>query len=236
MSSLFYRTASAFFFRGGGWATLQSRGLRLSPKWPPSTNKGSLPASPNSSLQLLLFALGLKPINSSKHEKTWLFDLKRMITSQCLCFQRPGLQCSPELPRRTVTAALRGSAGGFGVETQRHFKLRNLWRSRFKKKNQSYWKSTIYKLRSKHTELGSRESWILVSSLPLPISVTLSKSLNLSGPQFVHLQNEGMEEISGSRCWSVGEMHLIFWEKLWKLSRQSSARFWFVWLECVRNL
>lgn len=74
------------------------------------------------------------------------------------------------------------------------------------------------------------------SSLPLPISVTLSKSLNLSGPQFVHLQNEGMEEISGSRCWSVGEMHLIFWEKLWKLSRQSSARFWFVWLECVRNL
>lgn len=150
MSSLFIERF--LHFRDGGRGMLWSSWLRLLQKLSPSTKALCL-LPPMLSSNCFYLREGWNPKTAANMKRPEFFYLKRMITSQCLCFQRSGLQFSPEL-WRTVTAALQGSMGSFGGQTQWHFKLRTLWRSRFKKKNQPYWESTVYELRSKNTELG----------------------------------------------------------------------------------
>ena len=52
-----------------------------------STNQESLPSSLSFLFYLLLFPLGLKPVNSSKHSEIWLFDLKGWLQASICVFK-----------------------------------------------------------------------------------------------------------------------------------------------------
>lgn len=106
---------------------------------------------------------------------------------------------------------------------QWHFKLKNLWRSKFKRKSQSYQESTIYKLRSKSTELGVRTAGFW-SSVCHPLSMWLSARPFTSGASVSSFVKWGRQNRSvGPRHWSVDEMRSTLWETLTTLSRKNSV-------------
>lgn len=79
-----------------------------------STNQESLPASLSFLFYLLLFPLGLKPVNSSKHSEIWLFDLKGWLQASICVFKDQ--VSSLALCSRAVTAALHSTVGSFRVK------------------------------------------------------------------------------------------------------------------------